>query len=176
MHFQYPVEGVVKGNHLFIVSGSTVYMWELTGGHSFLQRDRQWDWSSNVLTKNIFSVRFVECKFLWCKLPTASWKQITHLFILNCNKLACSSRPWTRRGARDEEKRKWIMFWDKYFRTAFKYMMWYGDLWTNIACGITAGKPVAGISRLLNGTRISDVSWKLCGVLFSNTFLSVIRM
>lgn len=54
--------------------------------------------------------------------------------------------------------------------------MCYHDLSKNIAGGITAGKTVAVIIRLLNGTRISDVSWKLCGVLFSNVFLSVINI
>lgn len=54
--------------------------------------------------------------------------------------------------------------------------MCYHDLSKSIAGGITAGKTVAVIIRLLNGTRISDVSWKLCGVLFSNVFLSVINI
>lgn len=35
---------------------------------------------------------------------------------------------------------------------------------------------MAVIIRLLNGTRISDVSWKLCGVLFGTIALSVINL
>lgn len=39
-----------------------------------------------------------------------------------------------------------------------------------------AGNRGAVIIRLLNGTRISDVSWKLCGVLFGKIALSVMNL